>query len=815
VFRNYFAAALRNLMRNKLVSIINIAGLAIGFAAALLIGLYLRYQLTYENFLPGHGQVYRLSLTIEPPGSSPEISDAADVFMAEYLKTDYPEVAMTARIAVNWTSVRRDEIEHPEGIFFADPDFFRMMPFPVVAGDLATALDAPDGLVITRAYARRYFGNENALGQTLEVDRKVPLRVLAVIDDLPGDTHFTFRMVGSGRSKLSMQSVAEAERAKADQMWLGAHTYFRLRDGASVARIEADAQNFLRRHYPKEPGVGTTINIHPLSQVHLMPTGRFPLSSATNPRTLWILGLVGSLVLLLAVINFVNLMTARAAQRAVEVGVRKSAGARRADLIAQFLGESCLYVFAAMLVAMALVELALPTFNTMLSIGADDEQAQVATMTFQYWREPTLAVMLLLTTLGVALLAGAYPAFVMSAMRPISGLHRGAATPGSARVRQALVVLQLAALIALLFCTAVIHRQMNFSLTDGLRIDRDRVMLMFFKGRPSEAIKDAFGHIPGVSGVTAAAAAPTNYDNGVAQFRRPGNSTPTTLLLVPVDHNFLDFYRVKPLAGRLPSRAHGTDELIFSDTSRHLSVFINEAAVRALGFPSPAAAIDQPIVPSDLPFAWPASTTIAGVVPDIPVESVRTPIQPALYIVLPGAARLVSIRLAGQRIPETLAAIDAVWRRLGEQTPPSHLFLDLYYRRMYIDIIQQRRVLGSLSGVAVFLSCLGLFGLSIYIAQRRVKEIGIRKVMGASTSAVMRLLLWAFSKPVVWASLIAWPIAVWIMNRWLDGFVYRVNLGWWLLPAASLLALAISLTTVSVHSYLVARAKPSSALRYE
>jgi putative ABC transport system permease protein len=815
MFRNYLAAALRNLMRNKLVSVINIAGLAIGFAAALLIGLYLHYQLTYENFLPGHDRVYRLSLTIRPPGSPPEIQDSADVFMAEYLKTDYPEVAMTARIAVNWTSVKRGEIENPEGIFFADPDFFRMMPFPTVAGNLATALDSPDGLVITRAYARRYFGSGNPLGQTLEVDRKVTLRVLAVIEDLPGNTHFTFRMIGSAKSKLSMQSITEADRAKADQMWLGAYTYFRLRNGAGVTRIEADAQNFLRRHYAKEPGFGTRIDIHPLAQVHLVPTGRIPMSPATSPRTLRILAVVGLLVLLLAVINFVNLMTARAAQRAVEVGVRKSAGARRRDLITQFLGESCLYVLAAMLVAMAAVELALPTFNAMLSIGADDEQAQMATMTFQYWREPTLAAMLLLTTLGVALLAGAYPAFMMSAMRPVSALHHGDASAGSAHVRKLLVVLQLAALIALLFCTAVIHRQMIFSLTEGLRIDRDQVMLMFFNQQPSDAIKDAIARVPGVTGVTSALAAPTNYNSFMGQFRRPASSAPVTLLILPIDYNFFDFYRVKPLAGRLPSRDHGTDLFAMNDASRHTSVFVNEAAVRALGFEAPQAAIEQQIFPSNLPFTAPASTTIAGVIPDIPVDSVRTQIQPAMYIVFPQASRLMSIRLAGKQIPETVAAINAVWSRLGEPTAPSRLFLDLYYRRMYIDIIQQRRVLGYLSGVAVFLSCLGLFGLSIYTAQRRIKEIGIRKVMGASTNAVMRMLLWAFSKPVIWASLLAWPAAAWIMNHWLEGFIYRVDLGWWLLPTASLLALAITLATVSAHSYLVARAKPAAALRYE
>jgi putative ABC transport system permease protein len=283
----------------------------------------------------------------------------------------------------------------------------------------------------------------------------------------------------------------------------------------------------------------------------------------------------------------------------------------------------------------------------------------------------------------------------------------------------------------------------------------------------------------------------------------------------PIDYNFFDFYRVKPLAGRLPSRDHGTDLLVLGDASRHASVFVNEAAVRALGFESATAAIEQPIEADDLPFASPASTTIAGVVPDIPIDSVRTSVQPAMYVVVPELSKLMSIRIAGRPIPETEAAINEVWSRLGEPMAASTLFLDLYFRRMYIDIIQQHRVLGALCSVSVFLSCLGLFGLSIYTAQRRTKEIGIRKVMGASTAAVMRLLLWAFAKPVIWASLIAWPLAAWLMERWLEGFAYRVNLGWWLLPAASLLALAITLATVSVHSYLVARAAPGGALRSE
>jgi putative ABC transport system permease protein len=813
MFRNYFAAALRNLLRNKLVSFINIAGLAIGFAAALLIALYLHYQLTYEQFLPGHEHVYRISFTSHSPGRLPQIQDCVSFSVAAKLKADYPEIQKIARVVMQFPSVRRGEFERAEGVYFADPDFFRIMQLAAVAGDLTTALDAPDGLVITRFIAKRYFGDENPLGKVLEIDRRAPMRVLAVIDDLPGNTHFTFRMVASSKSKLSNQNVYDSGTSNSD--WPGACTYFQVRSSADAARIQADAPNFLSRHYPQDPGYSRTATFLPLSQIHLAPAGRNPLSPSTDPRTLWTLGLVGLLVLALAIVNFVNLMTARSVQRAVEVGVRKSAGASRRDLMVQFLGESFLYVLAAVLVAMALVELILPTFNAMLSIGPDDEQAQAATITFQYWQQPHLFAALLFATLIVGLLAGIYPALVISGMRPIDALQGGVSTFASARVRQILVVMQLSALITLLICTTVIHRQVTYSLTEGQRIDRDQVMLLFFNKTPSDAIKDAIARVPGVTGLTTAQSAPTNYGNASGDFSRPGGPGPVNLSISPIDYDYFDFYRVKPVAGRLPSRDHGTDLFKPEEASRPLSVFVNESAVLALGFQSATEALDQKIVPGGGPLPALAGASIAGVVPDIPVDSIRTRIQPTMYIVFPAVSNLMSIRMKGRNLLETEEAIKVVWRKLGEPMAPATLFLDLYFRRMYLDIIQQRRVLGALCSVAVFLSCLGLFGLSIYTAQRRTREIGIRKVMGASTGAVMRMLLKAFSEPVIWASLIAWPVAAWVMSRWLEGFTYRVALGWWIFPVATLLALGITLVTVSVHSYLVARVPPSAALRHE
>jgi putative ABC transport system permease protein len=402
-------------------------------------------------------------------------------------------------------------------------------------------------------------------------------------------------------------------------------------------------------------------------------------------------------------------------------------------------------------------------------------------------------------------------------MRPANALHRGIAAVGSVRVRQALVVVQFAILIALLIAVAVIHRQTRYAMGEGLRINRDQVLLVrFAEQSASQAFMDALARIPGVSDVTAATGWPTNYDLSADNFSRVGEVEPVKLQVPTIDFNFFEFYHLMALAGRLPSRDRGTDKFVFAAIKRPLSVWVNESAMRALGFASPAAAIGEQLKGFYAPEVQrPAAIIIAGVVPDFPIDSVRTRVEPAMYVVAPEYSNLVSIRLTGKQMVETLAAIDDVWKKLGEPRAISRRFLDQYYHRLYIDIIQQRRVLGTLCGVAVFLAGLGLLGLSIYTAQRRTKEIGIRKVMGASTGDLMRLLLWAFSKPVLWASLIAWPIAVWAMSRWLDGFVYHVDLGWWLWPAATAVALTIALATVSVHSFLAARGRPVAALRYE
>jgi putative ABC transport system permease protein len=820
MIRNYFAAALRNLTRNRTLSFINIAGLAIGLAAALLVALYVRYEHSYEKFIPGHQRVFRFSMDVRRSLDAFEPQDTSSQHMAGWLKLDFPEVEHVARFYETWRTVATHDREFKEQVFEGDPDLFRVLPLPVVAGDLESALDQPGRIAISRSIARKYFGRPNAVGSKLTLDHDRPFVVSAVFEDLPGNSHLNFRLVVSalGKSGISAEDAMPFDSFGS----MGMYTYVRLRPGANVDRMRMQLPQFLKTHigFMETAFAPQLVAIH---DIHLSPEVKRSLRPRGNPRALNALALVGALIVLIAVFNFVNLTTARAAHRSVEVGVRKLAGARRRDLIVQFMGESLLYVTVAMLMAVSMVELALPAFRALLDPG--EAVSAAPDIAFDYWRSAPLLLAMLGATLTIGAAAAVYPALVQSSFRPVAVFKGGALQgAGGARVRDVLVILQFAILVGLLFATTVIYRQTQFALHAALRIDTDQVVIYNLDsesptgGTPGQAFRDAAAAIPGVLGMTAAGNIPTSSFGPSTTFN-DSKGEMAMLQVAAVDLNFFDFYRIRTLAGRSFSKDLATDRFVYAEAKRPLSVIANEAAVKRLGFASPADAVGKVLHPRA---GWPYQSspapepvTIVGVVADFPIGSVRNAIEPSIYFIYEAVLGTLSIRVSGQRMPETLDALRAAWKRTGQSHPERGWFLDEYFRQLYADIILQQKTLTLFAGCAVFLASLGLFGLSIYTAQRRTKEIGIRKVMGAGTSDVMRMLLWAFSRPVLWASFIAWPVAAWVMLRWLDGFVYRVPLGWWWLPVASLTALVIALMTVSAHSYAVARQQPAAALRYE
>lgn len=817
MLRNYLAAALRNLGRNRLYAGITIAGLAIGFAAAMLIGLFVRDEYSYDKFIPGYQHIYRISEIISTTGSKPAETYYSPVMLAAALKANFPDMETVARSAIAGfpPEVRHGEISGAEqGAVWADPTFFRVLRVPALAGDLAHALDAPDSVVIDRATARKYFGRDTPVGQTLLID-KHPMRVTAVIDDLPSNTHLSGNIF---ESALASNSVM-LDPAYAGSLSNRVQTYFQLRPGVHLASVTKQFPSFVKNTFniKNDLAVTTSVTLEAinLSEIHMRPAlaNQFDKASG-DPAIVAAIGAVGVLIILVAAINFVTLMTARAARRAVEVGVRKSAGAERSDLIIQFMGEAFVYVLLAGIVGVALAELTLPAFNALV-------QRRIH---FDYLHDPALAAEILTVLISVALLAGAYPALVLSGFRPAVVLKGGPIQgTGGAGVRQVLVVFQFSVLIALILVAGTIYRQTMFALNEGMRLDKAQVMLMFTQPC-TDRLRQEVVRLPGVEAAACASAMALGLsdDEGTATF---GNRH-VELTQDPVSFGFFEVYHLKALAGRLFDPNRPSDSALGETYNE--PVILNETASRKFGFATPADAIGKSILwygnpdpknPTPVtPILKPSQ--VIGVVPDFSFGSLRVQIPASVYTITPPGQTgdfyniALNVRLDPNRKPETLAAIDRLWKQVG-QGPVIRYFVDQFMLRLYVDTIVQGAVITACAIIALSIACLGLFALSAYTTERRTKEIGIRKAMGASSLDILKLLLWQFTQPVLLANLVALPIAWLVMDWWLKGFAYHVALETWTFVAAAAVAVLVAWSTVFVHALRVSRARPVGALRYE
>jgi putative ABC transport system permease protein len=823
MLRNYLAAALRNLSRNRLYAGVTIFGLAVGFASALLIGLYLRHEFTYDQFVKGHDRVFLMNEIYKAPNKPAFDLDFSSAPLAKDLKLDFPQIEYAARLdsAGFPPVVRHGQVKGSERLFaWADPDFFKVMPMPTVAGDPGTALDAPDGLVLTRGMARKYFGQDAPLGAELDVDGH-PMRVAAVIEDLPSNTHLAMEFFAS--TNASFSAMRQLDRAG-----YGSNsnaTYIRLKPSASAAQMDAALPAFVSRRImpfliaqnPDQPPGDYRMRLKPLTAIHLEPADGGDYKPGADVKVLIGIGVIGVLIVVVAAINFVTLMTARAARRAVEVGVRKALGAERRDLIAQFMGEALIYVLVALVMAVAVAELLLPAVNA----------AVQRKMTFAYLSDPQLLGVMLGVALVTGLAAGLYPALVLSAFRPAAVLKGGPiAGSGGGAVRQGLVVAQFAVLIALVIATITIARQTLFSLGDATHMNKDGVMMLFAQVCTDE-LRDQVLAVPGVRG--AACASTGAIDMGHSNDMSEANGRKVILQYSGVDFGFFELYGVKPVAGRLFRKDRPADD------GGHMqdvapTVILNEAAARELGFKSPQGAVGQlmtwhfdPGYSMDnlgRPTPPARASEIVGVVPDISLGSVKQKVPASFYYIAPKNSMMnslaLNIKIDPAHTAETLKGIDKVWARVSGGQPVQKYFVDQFLLiKDYLDNVIQGGFIAVCSLIAVSIACLGLFALSAYTAERRTKEIGIRKAMGASSADILRLLLWQFTQPVLWANLLALPAAWFVMNRWLEGFAYHVTLAPWTFVAAAGVAVLIAWGTVFVHALRVARARPVGALRYE
>jgi putative ABC transport system permease protein len=831
VFENYLAAALRNLLRNRTHAAINLIGLALGLAGALLIVLFVRDEYSYDRFFPGYRDVYLLTETkdVTDRGLLAERWDFSFPDLAAKLRVQFPQIATAARImtADDPPHIRHGQVEADEtGFLWVDPSFFQVMPLKSLAGDLQTALATPDSVVLTRTAARKYFGRDEPLGELLEVnpamgsdaakvsaafDTPHPMRVTAIIADLPSSSYLKGAVFGSSLAAYSQFALYD-RTADQGPFRLSAYTFIRLRPGTPVQQMQQELSAFATHDSPVYPP-GFTVGLHltAIGSLHLSPPGELAMSPRGDRRLLAALAVIAALIVTSASFNFVTLMTARAAQRAIETGVRKAAGALRRQLITQFLGEAVIYVAVAMVLAIALTEVLLPWMNSVL-------KQKIA---FNYLGDPALLGALLVTTLGLGFVAGTYPAFVLSAYRPaavLKGTLIQGATGGS--VRRALVALQFAIMIGLGITAATIWRQTLFSLHNQLRIDGSRILLVDDACAPSgRAFRERLATVPGVARA-ACANEGALFNGGMIVSAQVQGVPATPMVSGVVDYGALEFYGLRPMAGRFFDHNFGNDgRLVDGETAGNPSIVINETAMRKLGFNSPSQAIGKIVIWNRR--RWSANPTpgttgqseIIGVSPDFVLDT-RRKVWPQILYIDPASFSVLSVRLIGAQIPEALAGMDAAWSQTMH-TSIHRRFLSQSLQDMYADIIVQGTAITLGAGLAGVIAALGLFGLSAHSAEQRTKEIGIRKAMGASSTDIVRLMLGEFSRPVLWANVIAWPCAYFIMRRWLEGFVHHVDANPLVFVASSVIALVISLATVSGHALLVARAKPVDALRYE
>jgi putative ABC transport system permease protein len=807
VLRNYVVVALRNLVRNRLYASISIVALAVGFCAATLAGVTLRNDLTYEHFIPGAEDTYIAAAVALPTGHPPLYDLTSPSFVAGLLKLNFPQIGAVTRIAPAEVRMRREQTTAKETIYWADPNAFDLLPLPFLAGDLQAALRRPDGIVLTRTTAEKYFGHDDPIGQSILLDDTHAMTVTAVLEDLPvNETTLESGIFASGLAAYSDLNKCDRDAVgelASKGVRLCGRTYLRLRPNATVDGLQRAINDFLPRVYPKFPGMTMSVRLIRTDRVHLFEG----LNPGMESR-LAAIGAVALAVLFTACVVFINLSTARSVRRATEVGVRKVCGASQAELVYQFLGESLMYSAFAACLGLVLADLAFPYVNAFLnSVGRLD-----------FPHDAALAGAAAAAVLVVGVLAGAYPAFVLSSYRPSAVLKGSALSPGGDLTRKSLVVLQFAVLIGLLIAAVVIYRQLIYVTHDALRVDTDQMLILRAPCKP--ALLNELRALSGVRGAECSSEALLDRATFINSRLRDGRVLAVDI--TPLDFGIFGLYGIKPAAGRLP-----TDEKIHLGPTQNASqIVINETAVRSFGFTTAAAAIGQPLRLSPTGLTRESgeaesSNEIVAVVPDFAFDVGLHKVRPTLYVGsnpdAKGQIQLISVKLTGRDIPETLQAIDRLKLETTTSTESSQerFFLNQYIQTLYLMILREAQALGVLAAVAVILACFGLLGLSAAITESRTREIGIRKTLGARSSDILCMLLWQFSKPILWANLVAWPVSALLLQRWLEQFADHIDLSPLTFVAAGGLALVLALATVATHASMVARAKPAKALRYE
>ena len=821
---NYFIIAIRNIARHKLYSFINIAGLAVGLACAIFIALFVRDQLSYDRWIPGAENLYRLETSLNLPGKAPSPNAKAPFAAAQALADNIPEIQARARISRHSLTVVVGNRQFPESVEVVDPNFLQVIRLPLAAGDAAQVFRDPNSVVLSQSAARKYFGDGPAIGRTIVISgqkcdanylncqvQQQTLAVTGVLKDLPHNTQLRIEIMVPNNSAASPVNPEMRE----NWLFLSSWSYVLLAPGADPAVVVEKFKSVIDRNLDpskrmniREKGSALLVpRLTPFSQVHLT-TDRFGGMTPSGSWTL-VYGFIaiGILILLIACFNFTNLASARAMIRAREISLRKVVGAARGQLIVQFLGESVATAMIALLLALALAEILLPSLDRILGLP----------LAFGYFRD--WQFLLLIVGIGAiaGLLSGIYPAFVLSSFRPASTMRRDAAGGGFARTL--LVVLQFAGSIGLGIAAVVIFAQISFTRSLDLGFRTNAIVDVNVNGVPPstvDSLAQALRTSPDILDVAISQAVPFSDDHNGLSVHTPGATSSEEFALVPASPDFMRLYDVKLLAGRLLSEERSADgvlpEQLQGKDVRPINVLVNEAAARRLGV-SPQAAVGKTLILDPM---GGAAVTIVGVVGDIRQDGPKKPVDGTIYMYWRSfPLGHLSVRIRDGRTQEGLASIDRLWRSLVPSTALQRHFLDDDYNRQFLSDERQGILVGLFVGIAIFIASLGLFGLAAFATERRTREIGLRKTFGARTPSIVWLLLWQFSLPILIANAVAWPVAWYWLEGWLQGFASRISLNPLYFAGVGLAALLIAWFTILAHALRVARANPVHALRYE
>jgi len=797
MIRSYLTIAFRNLRKNKVFSLITILGLSAGFTCCLLITLYVRHELSYDTFHDKADRIVRVVMEHKMGAESNRVA-VTGTKVAPALKRTFPEVEAGVRLFRVPIVVRyQNQLFDEKRFLYADSTFFGIFSYGLVQGNPRTVLNGPDKVVLTESTARKYFGATDPMGKIIQINNDKEYMVTGIVQDAPDNSQIKFDFIAS----FSSLPVAQEP-----ENWWSANyfTYLLLKDAQSVSSLQNKIAGYMKLQSGETGMTGSnylTYFLEPLLSVHLYTTQTgFALEPNSNITYIYIFIAIVFLILGIACVNYINLTTARSVERAREVGMRKVLGAFRYQLFWQFIGESVIITSVALVLSI-LFTLLLPAFNQL----ADKR------IVFHPLDQPVTLLILVASGIAISVLAGSYPAMVLSNFQPIKVLKGNYKTSGSGLwLRKSLIVVQFVISIFLIVATFVIQRQLSFIQNKALGYDKDHVLVLPSDPRIWQNIsplKTELKNIAGVKEVTKAYETPTFIQGGY-NMRRPDmpENQSISVTAIPVDEDFIQTLSLQIIAGTDFTKANMA-EARRDTTKRGIFFILNESAVKALGWKTDEAVGKRMV--------FNAEGEVKAVVKDFHFSSMHTQIKPLVIFLEDSWWGVIMVKLSGQHLPQTMDQIQAKWKTIAPHRPFAYHFLDEEFDKMYSSELRTGQVFTLFAGLAILLACLGLFGLAAYTAAQRTKEIGIRKVLGASVASLMGLLSKDFLILVGIAFLITTPIAAYVMHQWLQDFAYRIELSWWIFVLAGVLSLLIALLTVCFQALKVALANPVKSLRSE